>query len=468
MGPRTKAAAAAALVVAAAATILVPAAAHAATKRSHTVLTEGIGMRDKTSVRVRKLQRALVRHGYSVGPAGIDGRFGPRTKKAVRRAQHRHHLKVDGIAGPRTLRALAVGAASRARASRHRRATTTHRNAPARIAAQPVTVPPLTATAPPTATTTPTPPASADRSSSAAGGVVLIVILLAAAAVPLCAYVYRRRKGARVSAGDPISNDSPPSPEPAAAAVPPIETAAEDAPVAAPEPAPLPSTGLAAGTLVIGYVTEQVTNGRAVQRAPERDIEGACGRAGWRLVDIVRDRQNGRILERPGLSHALERIAAGEANALVVNDARLLSRSADFAGFVKWFRDSDAALVALDLGLDTSTPEGSRVAGALITLNGWASDWLASVSHRSATEVPTNSRKRTRTPISERADVLQRIGELDESGMSAHDIAEQLNEEGVPTLFATERWWPSSIQAALRYWRAGSATRREQQPAKGG
>jgi peptidoglycan hydrolase-like protein with peptidoglycan-binding domain len=455
MGPRTKAAAAAALVVAAAVTVIVPAAAHAATKRSHPVLAEGIGMRDKPSVRVRKLQRALVRHGYSVGPAGIDGRFGPRTKKAVRRAQRRHHLKVDGVAGRRTLRAVAVGGASRARASHHRRATTPHHKA--KIAAAPVTVPPQAAAAPPTAATTVTPPPSVDRSSSAAGGIVLIVILLAAAAAPLCGYVYRRRKGARV-----------PAPEAAAETVPPIETAAEDAPVAAPEPATPPSTGLAPGTLVIGYVTEQVTNGHAVQRAPERDIEGACSRAGWRLVDITRDRQNGRILERPGLSRALERIVAGEANALVVNDARLLSRSADFAGFVKWFRDSDAALVALDLGLDTSTPEGSRVAGALITLNGWASDWLANVTHRSATEVRTTSPKRERTPISERADVLQRIGELDEGGMSAHDIAEQLNEEGVPTLFDTERWWPSSVQAALRYWRAGSAKRREQQPAKGG
>jgi peptidoglycan hydrolase-like protein with peptidoglycan-binding domain/DNA invertase Pin-like site-specific DNA recombinase len=457
MGPRTKAAAAAALVVAAAATVLVPAAAHAATKRSHPVLAEGIGMRHKPSVRVRKLQRALVRHGYSVGPAGIDGRFGPRTKKAVRRAQRRHHLKVDGIAGRRTLRALAVGGASRARASHHRRATTPHRKAPAKIAAKPVTLPPQSAAAPPTAATTVTPPPSVDRSSSAAGGIVLIVILLAAAAAPLCGYVYRRRKGARV-----------PAPEAVAETVPPSETAAEDAPVAVPEPATPPSTGLAPGTLVIGYVTEPVTNGRTGQRPPERAIEGACGRAGWRLVDIVRDRQNGRILERPGLSHALERIVAGEANALVVNDARLLSRSADFAGFVKWFRDSDAALVALDLGLDTSTPEGSRVAGALITLNGWASDWLANVTHRSATEVRTTSRKPERTPISERADVLQRIGELDEGGMSAHDIAEQLNEEGVPTLFDTERWWPSSVQAALRYWRAGSAKRREQQPAKGG
>jgi peptidoglycan hydrolase-like protein with peptidoglycan-binding domain len=41
------------------------------------------------------------------GPAlVINGYFGPRTERAVRRFQRAHRLAVDGIAGPRTLRAL--------------------------------------------------------------------------------------------------------------------------------------------------------------------------------------------------------------------------------------------------------------------------------------------------------------------------------------------------------------------------
>jgi soluble lytic murein transglycosylase-like protein len=36
----------------------------------------------------------------------INGYFGPRTERAVRRFQRAHRLAVDGIAGPRTLRAL--------------------------------------------------------------------------------------------------------------------------------------------------------------------------------------------------------------------------------------------------------------------------------------------------------------------------------------------------------------------------
>jgi DNA invertase Pin-like site-specific DNA recombinase len=198
---------------------------------------------------------------------------------------------------------------------------------------------------------------------------------------------------------------------------------------------------------------------------PDREIARACERSGWQVVDVVRDDENGRILERPNLSRALERIAQGDARGLVVNDARLLSRSVDFATFVQWFRDADAALIALDLGLDTSTPEGSRVASALITLNGWAGEWIASRTRRSLADIRPKDGDGRRLAISERPELLERIAHMHADGMSVDEIAEQLNLEHVPTLFGTEKWWPSTVKAALRYWRAGSQTRIDELPA---
>jgi Resolvase, N terminal domain len=211
-------------------------------------------------------------------------------------------------------------------------------------------------------------------------------------------------------------------------------------PTPEPQPAPVPEartsrmpTGLEPGSPVIGYVTAESANGLT---RPERAIERACERAGWRLVAIVRDQEGGRLLERPGLSHALDRIADGQAGGLVVTDARLLSRSMDFAGLLKWFQESEAALIALDLGVDTSTPEGLRVASTLVTINGWAGGRIAA---RAAAQ---------------RKQLLERIGAMHEDGMSLEQIAEQLNAECVRTLSGADAWWPSSVQTALRYWRS--------------
>ena len=55
---------------------------------------------------VKGLQRRLTSLGYSPGP--VDGRYGPLTKEAVIGFQSAHGLRVDGIAGPLTMAALAA------------------------------------------------------------------------------------------------------------------------------------------------------------------------------------------------------------------------------------------------------------------------------------------------------------------------------------------------------------------------
>lgn len=51
---------------------------------------------------VKKGQAKLIKLGYHLGSAGVDGRDGPATQAAVRALQKQGHLTVDGIYGPAT------------------------------------------------------------------------------------------------------------------------------------------------------------------------------------------------------------------------------------------------------------------------------------------------------------------------------------------------------------------------------
>jgi DNA invertase Pin-like site-specific DNA recombinase len=204
---------------------------------------------------------------------------------------------------------------------------------------------------------------------------------------------------------------------------------------------------LRAGESVIGYVT--VDEDPARQEAAFLEIEAACEHAGWKLEEIVRDRDTGRMVGRPGLTTALERIAAGEARALVVSQARDLIHSlGDLGALLEWFRDARAALVALDLDLDTATIPGYQTASTLISVAGWESERRANRARRGLTRVQTPERG-TRPPTAEeRAALIERIRAMREAGMSRQAIADQLTSENIAPLRGN-RWSPASITAAL-------------------
>ena len=54
---------------------------------------------------------------------------------------------------------------------------------------------------------------------------------------------------------------------------------------------------------------------------------------------------------------------------------------------MEWFRDAGAGLVALDLGVDTSTPAGHEVAATLITLGDWERERIARRTRSGLAEV---------------------------------------------------------------------------------
>jgi DNA invertase Pin-like site-specific DNA recombinase len=128
--------------------------------------------------------------------------------------------------------------------------------------------------------------------------------------------------------------------------------------------------------LVIGYLgvpTRDRDYGIEVQRAAI-EAEAEAERRGWEVEWVTDQGETGKNANRPGLTDALARLDAGEADALVVSKLDRLSRSVvDFGGILRAAtrprRGRKAwGLIVLDVGIDMTTPTGRMVADILIAV----------------------------------------------------------------------------------------------------
>jgi DNA invertase Pin-like site-specific DNA recombinase/peptidoglycan hydrolase-like protein with peptidoglycan-binding domain len=424
------------------------------------LLAQGVGMGAHPSAKVRVVQRVLHHRGYDLGAPGVDGRFGPLTAAAVRNMQADYGLAVDGIVGSHTRKALGLT----------RRAVGTQRRSHTGHGSQSVLE-----SRPTAGQTTPnariTPPRNASVELNDRGSTSWLDLLLAGAVGGLNTFLLAIVVAARRRHRDRKRSTAPLSPPVFAQALDP-RSDDQQAPAQNMQVAPsddggahvsangasneAPGSCLPPGHRVIGYVTLPPEPGASDDDGSSEAIQAMCERCGWELLQIVRDRQVGPTLDRPGLGYALGRIARREADGLVVSDLKRVSRSiVDLGALMGWFRKAGAALIALDLGIDTSTPRGQHVAATLITLSNHAHE---KVAHRSGNGVADirAARPTGRPAVSDDPALLQRIAAMRAAHMTLQAIADELNREGVPTLRGGRKWRPSSIQAALGYRRPGS------------
>jgi len=366
-------------------------AAAAGTAYASAPLAQGAGFdRALGSDRVRSVQRRLRALGDAPGP--VDGRFGPLTEAAVRRAQRARGLVADGIVGPRTAHALrapvplAPGAggglpqgSGRVRSlQRQLRVLGAHpgpidgRFGPLTQAAvrrvqrtEGLTVDGIvgprtarrlahlktTTPARQPRSTRPRPTPNPVRTFVGAHGrqthqgghnpanAVLIAVLAGIVVALLFAggLGWRRRRRATPAApSGPTAVHQRPKraptngPTPQTALAPELPAPTNGSPGrATPRPRKNSPARVAPRVRAFGYVS--VPPRSALDAGPQaRAIEAACAARGWTFVGGVREHEPAIAdgLERPGLQHVLERVERGEANCLVVADLRRLSRSA--------------------------------------------------------------------------------------------------------------------------------------------
>lgn len=447
-----------------------PESAHAAGSTAPSLsvapLAKGAGYELRNgSQRVRHLQRQLRRLGDRPGP--VDGLFGPLTERAVRRFQHHAGLRVDGIVGPKTAIRLARGmlAGHGSPAGRQRLTRNSQK------------VPRALSNFRPTALDSDVRSAAYAPERGLLGRTFDAVALLTGAIVALClvpalvllSVRQRSRRPIAVRRGDhtrlelvertplretvplAVSRTEAQHAETATAA--PAEVTNGGSPIAQPA-SPSAEWPLGPGAPVIGYVSvgeqERLTLGESYA-AQAKTIELFCRHRGFRLVRIVRDVEalGSRGAAAPGLQHACEALARGEARALVVQDLGRLTRSpGKLALLLRWLADADRALIAIGSELDTSGPVGRRTAKALIEVGEWERQRAAERRARNRVHSSTG-----RPAVRDVPELHARIAGMRDAGLSLHAIAERLNAEGVPTLRGGLRWRPSSVQAAVGYKR---------------
>jgi DNA invertase Pin-like site-specific DNA recombinase len=156
----------------------------------------------------------------------------------------------------------------------------------------------------------------------------------------------------------------------------------------------------------------------------------------------------------PALGWAIERIAAGEAQTLVVATLRHLAISvAHLPPLLHWFAEPGRRLVAIDLRLDTATEAGRLTAFALARVGGWEHERLSVRTRRGLEVARSGGRGRGRAAVDDVPELDQRIKRMREKGLTLQTIADTLNDEGVPTLRGGVKWRPSSVQRAAGYRR---------------
>ncbi|HUY22184.1 MAG TPA: recombinase family protein [Acidimicrobiales bacterium] len=206
-------------------------------------------------------------------------------------------------------------------------------------------------------------------------------------------------------------------------------------------------------TRVVGYcrcsTQEQSDSGLGLD-AQRASILAECARKGWTLVEMVEDAGfSAKSLDRPGMGHVLDLLRSGQAGALVVAKLDRATRSVMDAGnLLAQGQREGWTLVALDLGLDPSTPTGELVANLMASVAQWERRAIG-VRTRDALAAKKAAGVRLGRPVLLPAAVAQRIAVAKEAGESLSAIARALNADGVPTAHGGSQWHASTVRAVL-------------------
>jgi DNA invertase Pin-like site-specific DNA recombinase len=205
---------------------------------------------------------------------------------------------------------------------------------------------------------------------------------------------------------------------------------------------------------VIGYIrvsTQEQADSGAGLEAQRTAIELECQRRQMTLACITEDAgYSAKNLKRPGIQQAMAMLKAKQADGLVVAKLDRLSRSLlDFAALMEQARREGWSLIALDLGVDTSTPSGEMMASVLATFSQFERRLIGQRT-KDALAVRRAQGVTLGRPTSVHEGTVTLIKEMRSGGSTYRSIADLLNEREVPTAQGGRRWHPATVHAIVK------------------
>ncbi|MGY2873448.1 DNA invertase Pin-like site-specific DNA recombinase [Marmoricola sp. URHA0025 HA25] len=193
---------------------------------------------------------------------------------------------------------------------------------------------------------------------------------------------------------------------------------------------------------------EQVTEGASLDA--QRDaLSAEAERRGWDIELLADEGFSAKDLRRPGLSAALERLDAGEADALLSIRLDRVSRSvADFAGLLTRAKRRGWRLVLLSPNLDTEDAAGKFTAHVLAAAAEYERDLIGARTREGMAQRRSEGVHVGR-PRSLPIAIVERIVGERSGGSKLREIAEGLTRDGIPTARGSSHWSTSTIQGVL-------------------
>jgi DNA invertase Pin-like site-specific DNA recombinase len=200
---------------------------------------------------------------------------------------------------------------------------------------------------------------------------------------------------------------------------------------------------------VVGYCRvkthEEVAPGLGL-KDQEKAIRKECTKRGFELIALYSDAGLPETPGRPALSAALASLNEGNGSVLMVTKLDRLTRSMHVAARVLASAERGGwGLIALDSAVDTTATEGSALIQVLAIFDEMERKLIGERETRPELTIrrPT---VRLGRPSTLSLDVVERIVAARRGGATWAAIADELNDDGVPTAQGGKQWYPATVR----------------------